>query len=280
MTGAAITLRGVTKGFRMRAIPGQLTLKSVLIDSFRRRPSRGPERYEALRGVDLSVWQGRSVGIIGENGSGKSTLLRIIAKIYRPDSGSVEVNGRLTALIELGAGFHPEFTGRENIVINGMMLGFSRRRILHRLDEIVAFADLGDFIDQPARTYSSGMFVRLGFSVAVHLDPEILLIDEVLGVGDEAFQKKCSERIADFRRRGNTMVLVTHDLAAVKRWCDDAAWLDRGMVRVVGPPSTVIEAYRHALADTEASRAGVTPGPASDGHEHGSPPAVEIIGSG
>jgi ABC-type Na+ transport system ATPase subunit NatA len=167
----------------------------------------------------------------------------------------VHVEGRLAALIELGAGFHPEFTGRENINISGMLLGLSRREVLQRVDDIMAFADIGDFIEQPARTYSSGMFMRLGFAVAVHLDPDVLLIDEALAVGDEAFAKKCGDRLADFRRRGKTIVLVSHDLSAVKRWCDEAVWLSGGVVRAVGSPSTVIEAYHGALAQKEAASA-------------------------
>lgn len=258
MTVPAIALRGVTKRFRMRAGRSQRTLKSAIIDSFRHRPLRNADRYEALRNVDLTVIRARSVGIIGENGSGKSTLLKIIGKIYRPDAGTVEVEGRLAALIELGAGFHPEFTGRENILINGMLMGLSRRETLDRLDEIVAFADIGDFIEQPARTYSSGMITRLGFSVAVHLDPDILLIDEVLAVGDEAFAKRCGERIASFRQRGKTIVLVTHDPAAVQRWCDEVMWLDRGVVRAMGPPLAVLDAYHRALAQRETNHVDAT----------------------
>jgi lipopolysaccharide transport system ATP-binding protein len=278
MTVPAITLRGVTKQFRMRAGRSQLTLKSAFIDSFWRRPRRSPDRYQALRNVDLTVMRARSVGIIGENGSGKSTLLKVIGKIYRPDAGTVQVEGRPAALIELGAGFHPEYTGRENIVINGMLMGLSRREILDRLDEIVAFADIGDFIEQPARTYSSGMVMRLGFSVAVHLDPDILLIDEVLAVGDEAFAKKCGERITSFRQRGKTIVLVTHDPAAVERWCDEAMWLDRGVVRAMGPPLAVLDAYHRTLAQREANHVAATAiaAPAENDSVHLS--VVEIVG--
>jgi lipopolysaccharide transport system ATP-binding protein len=238
----------------MREVPGQLTLKSAFVDSFRRRSGRGLDGYQALRDIDLCVMQGRSLGIIGQNGSGKSTLLKIIGKIYRPDAGTVEVQGRLAALIELGAGFHHEFTGRENIVISGMLLGLSRREIMQRVDAIVRFADLGDFIDQPARTYSSGMYVRLGFAVAAHLDPDVMLIDEVLAVGDEAFARKCGERMADFRDRGKTMVLVTHDVTLVERWCDEAIWLDHGVIRAAGTPGAVIEAYHRVLAERETAR--------------------------
>jgi ABC-type polysaccharide/polyol phosphate transport system ATPase subunit len=201
----------------MREVPGQLTLKSAFVDSFRRRSGRGLDGYQALRDIDLCVMQGRSLGIIGQNGSGKSTLLKIIGKIYRPDAGTVEVQGRLAALIELGAGFHHEFTG-------------------------------------PARTYSSGMYVRLGFAVAAHLDPDVMLIDEVLAVGDEAFARKCGERMADFRDRGKTMVLVTHDVTLVERWCDEAIWLDHGVIRAAGTPGAVIEAYHRVLAERETAR--------------------------
>ena len=277
MTAPAIELRGVSKRFRLRAGRGQWTLKSAFVDAFRRRRMLSADRYEALHDVDLTVMPGQSVGIIGENGSGKSTLLRIIARIYRPDIGTVRVAGRVAALIELGAGFHPEFTGRENIVICGMLLGLSRREVLQRVDEIVAFADLGDFIDQPARTYSSGMFMRLGFSVAVHLDPDILLIDEALAVGDEAFAAKCGERIADFRERGKTMVLVSHDLDAVERWCDEALWLGRGLVRAVGSPRFVIESYHRALAQSGPDHFGIRLGPPVPEVERGGLATGEIL---
>jgi homopolymeric O-antigen transport system ATP-binding protein len=278
MTVPAIMLRGVTKRFRMRAGRGQRTLKSAFIDCFRHRPLRNADCYEALRNVDFTVMRGRSVGIIGENGSGKSTLLKVIGKIYRPDAGTVQVEGRLAALIELGAGFHPEFTGRENIVINGMLMGLSRQEIVDRLDEIVVFADIGDYIEQPARTYSSGMIMRLGFSVAAHLAPDILLIDEVLAVGDEAFAKKCGERIASFRQRGKTIVLVTHDPAAVERWCDEAMWLDRGVVRAMGPPLAVLDAYHRALAQREANHADAASAVSPAGIDSLPIPVVEIVG--
>jgi hypothetical protein len=186
------------------------------------------------------------------------------------------VEGRLAALIELGAGFHPEFTGRENIVIGGMLLGLSRREVLERLDDIIAFADIGEFIDQPARTYSSGMFMRLGFSVAVQVDPDVLLIDEALAVGDEAFAKKCGERIADFRRRGKTIVLVSHDLDAIGRWCDTALWLGGGVVRATGTPRAVIAAYHRALAQREGGPSEAGPHPAEVDYRH--PLLVAIAG--
>lgn len=276
MTAPAIALRGVSKQFRLRAGRGQWTLKSAFVDLFRRRPLRSADRFEALHDIDLTVMRGQSLGIIGENGSGKSTLLKLIAKIYRPDAGTVHVEGRLAALIELGAGFHPEFTGRENIVIGGMLLGLSRREVLERLDDIIAFADIGEFIDQPARTYSSGMFMRLGFSVAVQLDPDVLLIDEALAVGDEAFAKKCGERIAGFRGRGRTIVLVSHDLEAVERWCDTAIWLGGGAVRASGTPTAVIAAYHRALALHEVAppEAPAGPQPVEVDHRHTLPVAI------
>jgi lipopolysaccharide transport system ATP-binding protein len=256
MSALAIELRDVSKRFRLA---GQgTTLKSAVVDLVRGRRRVAQEMFEALHHVDLAVEESRMLGVIGRNGSGKSTLLKIIGGIYRPDSGSVRVKGRVGALIELGAGFHPEFTGRENIIINGILLGLSRVEVLRRLEEIVRFADLGPFIDERARTYSSGMYVRLGFSVAVHLDPDIILIDEVLAVGDEAFGKKCAERITDFKQRGKTMVLVTHDPLAVERWCDQALWLDQGVVRAIGSPPEVLERYHQALITRETS--GAEPG--------------------
>ena len=249
---AAIELRHVSKRFRLQSRRGPLTLKSAMLDLLRRRRTGGQDVYAALRDIDLTVEAGQALGIIGENGSGKSTLLKVIAGIYRADTGEVRVQGRVAALIELGAGFHPEFTGRENVIINGMLLGLSRQDVLRRLDEIVAFAELGGYIDQPARTYSSGMFMRLGFSVAVHLDPDILLIDEVLAIGDEGFAKRCGDRIAEFRRQGKTIVLVTHDPTAVERWCDEAVWLERGVVRGRGAPRKVIDHYHQALVARES----------------------------
>lgn len=266
MSSLAIELRDVSKRFRLS---GQgTTLKSAVVDLVRGRRRVAQEMFEALHHVDLAVEEGRMLGVIGRNGSGKSTLLKIIGGIYRPDSGTVSVKGRVGALIELGAGFHPEFTGRENIIINGILLGLSRVEVLRRLEEIVRFADLGPFIDERARTYSSGMYVRLGFSVAVHLDPDVILIDEVLAVGDEAFGKKCAERITDFKRRGKTMVLVTHDPLAVERWCDQAVWLDQGVVRAIGPPHEVLANYHQALITREATGAessATSPGEAVEG---------------
>src|SRR5687768_17255064 len=219
------------------------TLKSALLSGRILSGLRPDEVFEALRGVSFEVPAGRSVGVIGRNGSGKSTMLKLIAGIGKPTSGTVDVRGRVSALIELGAGFHPEISGRENVFINGMMLGLSKREIAKRFDEIVAFAELEDFIDAPVKTYSSGMYMRLGFAVAINVDPDVLLVDEVLAVGDEAFTHKCLDKFAEFRRRGRTVVLVTHSRDLVTRFCDEALWLDGGVVRGHGDPKRVIDSY-------------------------------------
>src|SRR6185369_4266236 len=183
--------------------------------------------------------------------SGKSTMLKLIAGIGKPTSGEMHVHGRVSALIELGAGFHPEISGRDNVFINGMMLGLSKREVAARFDEIVAFADMQEFIDAPVKTYSSGMYMRLGFSVAINVDPDVLLVDEVLAVGDEAFTHKCLDKFADFRRRGKTVLLVTHMLDLVTRFCDEAIWLDHGTTRAHGDPKRVIDAYLLDVAAAE-----------------------------
>jgi ABC-type polysaccharide/polyol phosphate transport system ATPase subunit len=207
----------------------------------------------ALRDVSFVVDRGEAFGIIGRNGSGKSTLLKIISGILKPTSGTVRVNGRVAALIELGAGFHPEITGRENIVINGIMLGLTRREIEKRFDAIVEFSGIRDFIDQPVKTYSSGMYVRLGFAVAVHVDPEILLIDEVLAVGDEEFSQKCIAKIQEMKYRGVTLLFVTHQLDQVRNLCDRALWLDHGMTEAIGDPVRVVDHYLQEVSGTVAA---------------------------
>ena len=189
------------------------------------------------------VPKGTTFGLIGQNGSGKSTTLKVLAGIYRPTSGTVEVNGRVSALLELGAGFHGELTGRENIRLNGAILGLSNRQISAAMDSIIDFAGIGDFIDEPVKVYSSGMFVRLGFAVAISLDPEILIIDEVIAVGDEEFQRKCFDYLFDLRKRGRTIVFVSHSLGLVGDLCDQAVWLEHGVVRQLGPAREVADAY-------------------------------------
>ena len=248
----AIEAESVSKRFRRQTIQPHTTMKSALVNLFRRRGSTAEEgMFQALRGLTFTVRQGQVLGIIGRNGSGKSTLLKLLAGIYRPDRGKIRVCGRVGALLELGAGFHPEFSGRENVLINGIVLGLSKREVRQRFDAIVRFADLEAFIDEPVKTYSSGMYMRLGFAVAVHADPDILLIDEILAVGDETFQQKCFDQLAAFQRLGKTIVLVSHDLATVERWSDEVLWLDNGVIQERGTPRRVIDLYRAGVVAQE-----------------------------
>src|SRR6187200_3454427 len=219
------------------------TLKSALLRGSLIRDLKPDETFTAVRDVSFTVPAGRTLGVIGRNGSGKSTMLKLVAGITKPTTGSVTVNGRISALIELGAGFHPEISGRENVFINGIMLGLSKREVARRFDEIVEFAELEDFIDAPVKTYSSGMYMRLGFAVAIHVDPEVLLVDEVLAVGDEGFTHKCLDKFAEFKRRGKTILLVTHSLGMVERFCDEALWLDTGRIKGSGDPKRIVGAY-------------------------------------
>ncbi|MBC7217952.1 MAG: ABC transporter ATP-binding protein [Candidatus Caldatribacterium sp.] len=243
----AIVVDRVTKRFPKHLPRGYTTLKEALLKGhlFAQRNSR--QYVEALKEVSFSVPEGTVLGVIGPNGAGKSTLLRLIAGIYRPTSGKVVVNGRLSALLNLGLGFHPELTGRENIVIGGLAIGLSRREVMDRMEEIIEFAELRDFIDAPVRTYSSGMYMRLAFSVVVNVDPDILLLDEVLAVGDARFAEKSRAKIEEFKRRGKTILLVTHDLTTVESWCHQALWLERGRVRALGDPKQVVEAYKASV---------------------------------
>jgi ABC-type polysaccharide/polyol phosphate transport system ATPase subunit len=243
----AITLEHVSKSFKRYPTRGYTTLKDLLVRGEWLRRMRSRQHVEALKDVSLSVPEGTVLGIIGPNGAGKSTLLRLIAGIYRPTSGRILVNGRVSALLSLGLGFHPELTGRENIIIGGLAMGLSRREIKRRLEEIVKFAELEEFIDAPVRTYSSGMYMRLAFSVAVNVDPDILLLDEVLAVGDAAFAEKSRARMNEFKARGKTILLVTHDLATVESWCHQALWLDKGEIRAIGNPREVIDLYTGTL---------------------------------
>jgi ABC-type polysaccharide/polyol phosphate transport system ATPase subunit len=249
-----VEVEGVSKRFRRQTVQPFTTVKTAFVDFVLRRqhPERDPT-YQALRDISLTVRQGEVVGLIGRNGSGKSTLLRLLTGIYRPDSGKISVHGRVGALLELGAGFHPEFSGRENIFINGIVLGLSKRDIRQRFDAIVRFAELEEFIDEPVKTYSSGMSTRLGFSVAVHAEPDILFIDEVLAVGDEAFRQKCFEKIDDFRGRNKTIILVSHDLGAIERWCNEVLWLEEGTLRERGMPRRVIDLYRQSITTQQAA---------------------------
>ena len=248
----AIEVRDVRKVYRHYGRRKSFgTVKSALLSGSILRQLKPSDAFEALKGVSFDVPAGSTFGIIGRNGSGKSTMLKLIAGIGKPTSGTVDVRGRVSALIELGAGFHPEISGRENVFINGMMLGLSKREIAQRFDEIVAFAEIEEFIDAPVKTYSSGMYMRLGFSVAIHVDPDVLLVDEVLAVGDEAFTHKCFDKLADLRRRGRSILLVTHSLDLVTRFCDKALWLDAGEARAHGDPRRVVDAYLMDVARSE-----------------------------
>jgi len=248
----AIEASGVTKVYRRFSNRRQFaTLKSALLRGTVFRDLHPAGTFAAVRDVSFKVPQGTTYGIIGRNGSGKSTMLKLVAGITKPTEGTVRVNGRISALIELGAGFHPEISGRENIFINGIMLGLSKREIARRFDEIVEFAELRDFIDAPVKTYSSGMYVRLGFAVAINVDPDVLLVDEVLAVGDEAFTHKCLDKFAEFRRRGKTILLVTHALNLVEKFCDDVLWLDGGGIRGEGDPRRVVSEYITDVAKAE-----------------------------
>jgi lipopolysaccharide transport system ATP-binding protein len=277
----ALLVEGLSKLYRRFSPGDQLrTLKSALLDGTLTRGLAPGAATTALDGISFAVAAGEAFGVIGGNGSGKSTLLKVVAGILKPSAGRVEVRGRLAALIELGAGFHPEISGRENVYINGAVLGLGRREIDRRFDDIVAFSGLAEFIDQPVKTYSSGMYVRLGFAVAVHTDPEVLLVDEVLAVGDEAFAHRCLRRIEEHLAAGGTLLFVSHDLALVEDLCDRVLWLERGRPRLLGEPRRVVDAYRQAVAEEEgrehreakARREGRAP----EEVEPGSPAAAEV----
>lgn len=222
------------------------TLREAFAKLHRRRTSI--QDFEAVRHMSFQIHQGTTVGIIGRNGSGKSTILKIIAGVYQPSAGRVSVHGSVAPLIELGAGFHHELTGRENIIINGLLLGLSRREILQRQAGIIDFADIGDFIDSPVKQYSSGMYMRLAFAVATEVDPDILLIDEILAVGDAAFKQKCDKRIRAFRDQGKTILMVSHDLAAMKNFCDRLLLIDRGELLEDNRPDYVVARYQELIA--------------------------------
>ena len=235
-----ITFENVSKTFSRHGT-GQKLVRSHMLDIFRRRGKA--DRFYALKDVSFHVEEGESLAIVGANGAGKSTLLGLVAGLSMPDEGRVAVNGRVAALLELGSGFHPDLTGAENVRLNAALLGMSRRRTAELFDEIVDFSGIQNFIDEPLRTYSSGMTVRLAFSVAIHTDPEILLVDEVLVVGDSAFQTKCQEKIRAFRRQGKTFLCVSHAVALVHDLCDRAIWLDRGNLIASGTTAEVLAAY-------------------------------------
>jgi ABC-type polysaccharide/polyol phosphate transport system ATPase subunit len=244
----AITTHGVCKHFKRYGKRAHWTLKETLLNWKRTQKNSNSEGFiQVLKDITFVVSQGTTLGIIGRNGSGKSTLLKTLGGIYHPDAGTIQINGRVAALLSLGVGFHPDLTGRENVQINGLVLGLTRRQIRERFDAIVQFAEMEEFIDAPVRTYSSGMYVRLAFSIAVNVDPDILLLDEVLAVGDSQFAKKCRTRVEDFKQQKKTILLVTHDIATVESWCDQALWLDHGEMQALGNPKEIVELYRSQI---------------------------------
>ncbi len=242
MTNPAVTIETVGKRFRLYRERNQ-TLKSAIMRG--RRSVH--EDFWALRDVTLQVPEGSTFGLIGSNGSGKSTLLKCLAKIYWPDEGKITHHGRMAALLEVGSGFHPELSGRENIYLNGSILGMSRKEIDSKYEEIVDFSGVEKFIDQPVKNYSSGMYVRLGFSIAISVQPDILIVDEVLAVGDAEFQQKCLLKFRDLRETGKTVILVSHSMQAVKTMCDQVAWLSKGALMAVGDTDSTVKAYTDSL---------------------------------
>ncbi len=252
MKAPALRVEHLTKLYR-RTTPGDhfRTLKSALLEGSLTAGLGRDEAIVALDDVSFEVAKGEAFGVIGGNGSGKSTLLKIVAGILRPSAGQVVADGRVAALIELGAGFHPEISGRENVFINGAVLGLPKREIERRFESIVEFSGLGEFIDEPVKNYSSGMYVRLGFAVAVHTDPDILLVDEVLAVGDEAFAHRCLARIEELLAAGKSLLFVSHGLDLVDTVCDRVLWLDKGQPRELGSPRRVVDAYRASVAEAE-----------------------------
>jgi ABC-type polysaccharide/polyol phosphate transport system ATPase subunit len=236
----AICVENVTQKFRViHERPD--TLRELFSKFFRKQVTY--HEFEAVSGVSFTVRRGEIVGLIGRNGSGKSTLLKIVAGVYRPTTGTVVVNGTLAPLIELGAGMHHELTGRENILLNGLLMGYSKEEMLSREQKIIEFADIGEFIDSPVKQYSTGMYMRLAFSVATEVNPDILVVDEILAVGDFAFQEKCLDRLRNFREAGKTILFVTHSMGQIEEYCDRAILLEKGKMTVEGNPSEAIKAY-------------------------------------
>jgi homopolymeric O-antigen transport system ATP-binding protein len=259
VTAAGVALEQVSKRYTVGERPGLLSA-----------PWRTRQSVWALRDIDLNVAEGESVGLIGHNGAGKTTLLRLLAGITRPTLGQVKTHGRLASLINLGAGFHPELTGRENIYLNGVILGLSRREVRTRFEQIVEFADLGAYIDTPLKRYSSGMYARLGFAVAAHVDPDVLLVDEVLSVGDVAFQDRSIRKMLSFRDSGRAILFVSHNLSAVEMMCQRTVWLEHGRVRAAGPTADVVRAYLDAVDQGLLAEGGT-------GQIDGDPAAVSAL---
>lgn len=250
MSNIAVSVNNVSKSFRLYHERNQ-TLKATIM----RGKRSVHEDFWALKDVTFDVPVGTTFGLIGSNGSGKSTLLKCLAQIYYPNEGSITHHGRVAAMLEVGSGFHSELSGRENIFLNGSILGMSRKEVESKLDDIIEFSGVERFIDQPVKNYSSGMYVRLGFAIAINVDPDILVVDEVLAVGDAEFQEKCFSKFRDFRRSGKTVILVSHSTETVKAMCDQAAWIDHGELQCVGEAVPTIDAYLGSLptkADDES----------------------------
>jgi ABC-type polysaccharide/polyol phosphate transport system ATPase subunit len=238
----AVSVENVSKRFRLYKERNQ-SLKSAIMRG--RRSVH--EDFWALKDISFEVPTGSTFGLIGSNGSGKSTLLKCLAKIYYPEKGNISAQGKVAALLEVGSGFHPELSGRENVYLNGSILGMSKKEVTRKFDEIVDFSGVEQFIDQPVKNYSSGMYVRLGFAVAINVDPEILVVDEVLAVGDAEFQAKCVQKFADLKNEGKTVILVTHDMSTVSAMCDQVAWLNHGDLIAVGAAEPTIKSYLDSL---------------------------------
>ena len=218
-------------------------IKHLIFHPIRGVRSLRHSHFQALKDITFDVKKGETFGIIGKNGAGKSTILGLMAGVLRPNTGCVIVNGRISPLLELGAGFHPELTGRENIMLNGVLIGLTRSEVLAKMDEIISFSELNDFVDQPVRIYSSGMHARLGFSIVASLDPEILLIDEILAVGDSDFQRKCLNRMTEFKRNGVTMIFVSHSMTSVTEICNKVIWVENHAIKMIGDPASIVGAY-------------------------------------
>lgn len=243
----AVVVDGVSKKFRLFQERNQ-TLKSAVMRGRR----IVADDFWAVRDVSFAVPHGETFGLIGRNGSGKSTLLKMLARIYQPDEGRVVLNGRVSSMLEVGSGFHPELSGRENIFLNGSILGLTRKQVAARFDEIVDFSGVETFIDQPVKNYSSGMYVRLGFAVAVHTEPDILIVDEILSVGDGAFREKSRKKFLEFTGEGRTVILVSHSLTQIRDMCQHVAWLHGGRLRALGAADEVVEAYESSI-ESESS---------------------------
>jgi lipopolysaccharide transport system ATP-binding protein len=243
VTDIAVRVDHVTKSFRLYHERNQ-SLKSAVM----RGRTSVHDTFLALRDVTFDVPVGSTFGLIGSNGSGKSTLLKCLANIYYPNSGAITHFGKIAAMLEVGSGFHAELSGRENIFLNGSILGMTKKEVTRKLDEIIDFSGVEQFIDQPVKNYSSGMYVRLGFAIAINVDPDILVVDEVLAVGDQEFQDKCFQKFRDFKSAGKTVILVSHSMATVQAMCDRTAWLDQGALKAAGPAKSTIKAYMRSLA--------------------------------